>query len=663
VDRAPLPEGVLTVTEKTQQSGGDYAEGAVFERFLRRRKQVGAFWGWLFLLSTMLGVFVLVVLVADIVDEAFGYVAIQYRVDPGALTTNYYKNVMTTMPKTLASEDDNVLAQGVSARPAAIGFFGNSYYQQNLATLRALPVENVELSAATVASEQYPLARPLFVYTTQDILRLKPQVAAFVYDYLGSANAVGEPIGYFPLTEEALQTALADWGAATGLTTSTADTLFPAAGAIDTTGSSTVAPLTRAVAEAMQNGGRLIGEVAVDEIGTDAGFRQFCVEGLGDLVNASRAIGNLDISACQEIGRTPIGFQVANDGIPIVVSLQNSFAAGLTLDQVRKVFTEAETWDQIDPSWPADPIFRFIPGVDSGTLDFFVAEVFGTELAQQPPAVLRELLTANISAGRLRALESAQPLTARAGEDLIELLEVEVLKPQVVASWSLFESIFNRTEIEAEVAAMPGAKLQFKSWINWQFLTSPQSSDPLQAGILHGHSWLVVGDNHRIPAGGAAGCGRRYLPGRIQHRSELVRPGHRNQYQQPRWRAVDHLRYVGAGRLRAFSGADHQRTGVWNRRPVDRQWAHDHLGRVDARLADPAVGYHQRARGNPRRAACDPRRQLWFGRDPVADGVEPRAARRHPGHPDRRHPLCVTRLWRNRTADRRRRLHLCRGQS
>lgn len=483
------------MTVEPQQSSGEYAEGAAFERFLRRRKQIGAFWGWLFLFSTMIGVFVLVVLVADIVDEAFGYVAIQYRVDPASLTTNYYKTVMTTMPKTLASEDDNVLAQGVSARPAAIGFFGNSYYQQNLQTLRSLPIGGVELSAETVASAQYPLARPLFVYTTQDILRLKPQVAAFVYDYLASANAIGEPIGYFPLTEQALQTGLAGWGAATGLTASTAATLFPAAGAIDATGSSTVAPLTRAVAEAMQNAQRLAGQVTVDEIGTDGGFRQFCVEGVGDLVNASRAIGNLDISACQAIGRIPIGFQVANDGIPIVVSVQNNYAAGLTLEQVRKIFTEAETWDQIDPSWPAEPIFRFIPGVDSGTLDFFVAEVFGTELVQQPPTVLRELLTANISAGRLRALESAQPLTARADEDLIELLEVEVLKPQVVASWSLFESILNRTEIEAEVAAMPGAKLQFKSWINWQFLTSPQSSDPLQAGILTailGSLWVTA---------------------------------------------------------------------------------------------------------------------------------------------------------------------------
>jgi hypothetical protein len=121
----------------------------------------------------------------------------------------------------------------------------------------------------------------------------------------------------------------------------------------------------------------------------------------------------------------------------------------LTQAQVRQIFTQAETWDQIDPTWPAEPIFRFIPGMDSGTLDFFVAEVFGTELAVQPAAVLRDLLTANVSAGRLRALEAAHPIAALADEELYLLVESEVLKPQVAESWSLFESIFNRQEIEA----------------------------------------------------------------------------------------------------------------------------------------------------------------------------------------------------------------------
>ncbi len=480
---------------ETQRNEKGYPEGDAFRSFLRRRKRTGRVWNGLFLAATVIGVMVLVVLVLDVVDDAFGYVAIQNRVDPGTLVLDYYKQKMVAMPKTLASEDDTLLANGVGARPAAVGFFGNAYFQQNGETLRALPVEGVELSAATVADDTYPLARPLYLYTTQDILRLRPQVAAFLFDYLQGANNAGESIGYFPVTAEVVAAGLTAWAAATGLTSSTAETLFPASGAIAATGSSTVGPLTHAVGEAMVAAERLLGTVSVDEIGTDAGFREFCIAGVGDLVNASRAMSNLDISACQENGRIPIGFQVANDGIPIVVSTQNSFATGMTLDQVRRLFTQAETWDQIDPSWPADPIFRFIPGVDSGTLDFFVAEVFGSELATQPRTVLRELLTANVSAGRLRALEAAKPFAELEDTELYALVESEVLKPQVVASWSLFESIFNRQEIEAEAAAIPNAVLQFKSWVSWQFITSAQSSNPLQSGIrtaIIGSLWVTL---------------------------------------------------------------------------------------------------------------------------------------------------------------------------
>lgn len=487
---------------------GRYPEGDAYRRFLQRRKRTGSVWNGLFLLSTIIGVLVLVVLVVDVVDDAFGYIALQNRVDPEALVLNYYKQKMTTLPKTLASEDDAILAKGVAARPAAVGFFGNAYLEQNRETLRALPIDGVALSPETVAADMYLLARPLFLYTTQDILRQRPQVAAFVHDYLQTANQTGDAIGYFPLSDEELAAQFTSWGEMTGLTTDTAATLFPASGDIRVTGSSTVAPLTEAVAAAMQATGRLNGTVGVAVVGTDAGFRQFCVAGVADLAAASRAMNNLDISACQEQGRIPVGFQVANDGIPVVVSSQNEFVTELTQAQVRQIFTQAETWDQIDPTWPAEPIFRFIPGMDSGTLDFFVAEVFGTELAVQPAAVLRDLLTANVSAGRLRALEAAHPIAALADEELYLLVESEVLKPQVAESWSLFESIFNRQEIEATVATIPNAELQFKSWVSWQFITSPQSSNALQSGIrtaIIGSLWVtLIAFLLAVPLGAAA---------------------------------------------------------------------------------------------------------------------------------------------------------------
>ncbi|MCB0232680.1 MAG: phosphate ABC transporter permease PstA, partial [Anaerolineae bacterium] len=105
------------------------------------------------------------------------------------------------------------------------------------------------------------------------------------------------------------------------------------------------------------------------------------------------------------------------------------------------------------------------------------------------------MLSANVSSGRLRALEADTPLADREKEDLITLIRDEVVKPQGVGSWSLFESIFNRKEIAAEVAAIPGAELKFYSWLNWNFLTSPQSSDPYKAGInvaIWGSLWITI---------------------------------------------------------------------------------------------------------------------------------------------------------------------------
>jgi hypothetical protein len=115
---------------ETQRPKVGYPEGRAFERFLRWRKRLGALWGTLFFLSTLIGIVVLVVLVADIVDGAFGYVALEYRVDPENLVLDYHKNRMVSMPRTLPSEDDLVLVNGIAQRPAAIGFMGYAYYQQ-----------------------------------------------------------------------------------------------------------------------------------------------------------------------------------------------------------------------------------------------------------------------------------------------------------------------------------------------------------------------------------------------------------------------------------------------------------------------------------------------------------------------------------------------------
>ena len=95
------------------------------------------------------------------------------------------------------SEDDNVLVQGVLGSPNAVAFFGYAYYSENADTLKNLAIDGVEASTENVDNASYPLARPLFIYSTAGVMLEKPQVADFINFYLTYVNDEVEDIGYF----------------------------------------------------------------------------------------------------------------------------------------------------------------------------------------------------------------------------------------------------------------------------------------------------------------------------------------------------------------------------------------------------------------------------------------------------------------------------------
>lgn len=101
------------------------------------------------------------------------------------------------------SEDDNVLVQGVEGSRFAIGYFGSAYLFPNLDRLNPVSIDGVPPVAETAESGEYPLARPLFIYTTASIMAEKPQVAEFINFYLQNVDSQlgAEPgqIGYFPV--------------------------------------------------------------------------------------------------------------------------------------------------------------------------------------------------------------------------------------------------------------------------------------------------------------------------------------------------------------------------------------------------------------------------------------------------------------------------------
>jgi phosphate binding protein len=158
-------------------------------------------------------------------------------------------------------------------------------------------------------------------------------------------------------------------------------------GDIIVAGSSTVFPLTEAMASRFRDEG-FAGNITVDSIGSGAGFERFCVAGETDISNASRPIEEEEVASCQANGREPIEFRIGTDALAVVINPENTWATDVTIEQLGQIFSsQATNWSDVDPSWPAEPILRFSPGTDSGTFDYFVEAVmeptFGEEAAEQ----------------------------------------------------------------------------------------------------------------------------------------------------------------------------------------------------------------------------------------------------------------------------------------
>jgi phosphate transport system substrate-binding protein len=147
-------------------------------------------------------------------------------------------------------------------------------------------------------------------------------------------------------------------------------------------GSSTVQPLTAAAGELFAEEAPGV-NVSVATSGTGGGFEVFC-QGQTDISNASRPIKEEEVAACEEAGIEFTELTVATDALTVVTSAENDFITCLTTEQLATLWgPEAEgtitTWDQVDPSFPAEPIELYGPGTDSGTFDYFTDEINGEE--------------------------------------------------------------------------------------------------------------------------------------------------------------------------------------------------------------------------------------------------------------------------------------------
>ena len=146
-------------------------------------------------------------------------------------------------------------------------------------------------------------------------------------------------------------------------------------------GSSTVFPVTEAVAEEYQKAKKGAVNVTVGISGTGGGFKKFC-RGETDISNASRPILKKEMDDCKAAGVEYFELPVAFDALTVVVNPKNAFIKTLTVDELKKMWEpgaqgKVTKWNQINPAWPDAPMKLFGPGADSGTFDYFTEAVVG----------------------------------------------------------------------------------------------------------------------------------------------------------------------------------------------------------------------------------------------------------------------------------------------
>lgn len=245
-------------------------------------------------------------------------------------------------------------------------------------------------------------------------------------------------------------------------------------GEIITAGSSTVFPLAEVIAERFQDEG-FPGIITIDSIGSGAGFERFCVAGETDISNASRPIKDSEVESCRSIDRQPIEFRVGTDAVAVVVSVENDFIVSATLEDLALIFGVAENWSDVNPSWPAEPILRYIPGTDSGTFDFFTEVVFeedkepilsasNTQLSEDDNVLVQGIQGSPYAIGFFGYAYYIE------NQDTLNILTIDGIKPSF-STVEAFEYPLSRPLFIYSDAKIMQAKPQVAAYINF-FLTT-----------------------------------------------------------------------------------------------------------------------------------------------------------------------------------------------
>lgn len=152
-------------------------------------------------------------------------------------------------------------------------------------------------------------------------------------------------------------------------------------------GSSTVFPITAAVAEEFQKAKKNTIRPTVGSSGTGGGFKKFC-RGETDVQDASRPITTAEMETCRAAGIKYFELPIAYDAIAVVVNPKNDWVSSITMDDMKKIWAPESkgtimTWNQVNPKWPKEKMKLFGAGTDSGTFDYFTEAVNGKSRASR----------------------------------------------------------------------------------------------------------------------------------------------------------------------------------------------------------------------------------------------------------------------------------------
>jgi len=152
-------------------------------------------------------------------------------------------------------------------------------------------------------------------------------------------------------------------------------------------GSSTVYPITEAVAEEFQKAKKGKVRVTVGISGTGGGFKKFC-RGETDISDASRPITKKEMEDCKAAGVAYLEMPVAYDALTVVINPKNTWAKSMTVTELKRMWEPAAQgkitkWNEVNPAWPNAPIKLFGPGADSGTFEYFTEAVVGKSKASR----------------------------------------------------------------------------------------------------------------------------------------------------------------------------------------------------------------------------------------------------------------------------------------